>query len=310
MLQDAATDAPPAEAPAAPAIDVAKAAEQLAEDPGEAITRWTKALWAVAENYGPRVIGALIIIILAYLIAGWVRRVVIKTFERAKLDKTLAKFLGNLAKGAIIIFAFITSAGTLGADTTSFAAVLAAAGLAIGLALQGNLGNLASGVLLLIFRPFKIGDAVVVAGQAGVVDGIDLFTTNIDTGDHRRIIVPNGAIFSGVIENQTHHPRRVTSVKVAVSPAVSMEDARQVLRGALDRVLEEPGAVRDPAPALAMIDLNPVPTWEAGVTCETARLGPVRERLLREVKLAVDAAKIAPPPPVQEIRIVNLPAQS
>jgi small conductance mechanosensitive channel len=261
--------------------------------------------WTVTK--GPGVLAALVLLVLAWVVAGAVRRLIIRTTTRAKVDLTLAKFFGTLAKWGIIVFAVVTCMGTLGINTTSLAAVIGAAGLAIGLALQGNLGNLAAGVLLLIFRPFKIGDAVVVAGQAGVIDGIDLFTTNLDTVDNRRITVPNNAIFSGVIENQTRHPHRRVDIVVPVAAAAKMDDVHRALTGAVERVQAlGQGALKDPAASVVMSELAP-PTWTVSLWTETARFAPVRLALVRELKLAVDGAKVGPTPPVTEIRVISLP---
>lgn len=269
---------------------------------------WDQAVGWVTTK-GPAVLIALLLLVAAWVVASIVRRVIIKAMTRSKIEITLAKFFGNLAKWGIIVFAVVTCMGTLGINTTSLAAVVGAAGLAIGLALQGNLGNLAAGVLLLVFRPFKVGDAVIVAGQAGVVDGIDLFTTNLDTPDNRRIIVPNNAIFSGVIENQSRHPRRRLDLNIPVGGAVKMDEAERVLKEAVDRVMAStPGAVRDPAPAIVMSELAP-PTWTVSVWAETGSFGAVRLALVRELKGAVDAARIGPTPPVTEVRVTALPEQ-
>lgn len=265
------------------------------------------ATWVITK--GPAVVIALVLLVAAWIVASIVRRVIVKGMTRSKIDVTLAKFFGNLAKWAIIVFAVVTCMGTLGINTTSLAAIVGAAGLAIGLALQGNLGNLAAGVLLLVFRPFKIGDSVIVAGQAGVVDGIDLFTTNLDTADNRRIIVPNNAIFSGVIENQSRHPRRRVDVTVPVSGAIKMEDVLHALSGAVERVQASgAGALRDPAPTIVMSELAP-PTWTVSMWATTSSFGAVRLELVRQLKLAVDAAKIGPTPPVTEVRLTALPEQ-
>jgi small conductance mechanosensitive channel len=304
-MQEATT---PAATTAAPSVQAAtEVVAKVASDPVGTLERLTHQATDWLFTTGPSILLALILLTIAWIVAASVRGLIIRVTQQAKMDITLGKFLGNLAKWAIIIFALITVAGTLGISTTGFAAAVGAAGLAIGLALQGNLGNLAAGVLILIFRPFKIGDAVVVAGQSGVVDGIDLFTTNLDTGDNRRVIIPNNAIFSGVIENQSHHPRRVTSIRVPIAPTVEIDRAERILRAAVERVLSQPGAVRDPGPAVTLADLNPVPLWDVAIWAETSKILAVREQLLREVKGAIDAEKIGPAPAVQEIRIVGMP---
>jgi small conductance mechanosensitive channel len=262
--------------------------------------------WDWLIDKGPAILAALVLLVVGWIIASWVRRITRAAAERAQIDKTLAKFFGNLAKWAILAFTVVTCLGTLGINTTSVAAILGAAGLAVGLALQGNLGNLASGVLLLIFRPFKVGDAVIVAGQAGVVDGIDLFTTNLDTADNRRIIVPNNAIFSGVIENQTHHPRRVITVTVPVNPEIDIDRAQAVLLGAAQRVANAgQGAIKDPAPAVGLAELTgPALLYAVTIHAETPSVLAVRPRLLREIKETVDREGLAPPAPVQLVKQV------
>lgn len=259
-----------------------------------------------AASRGPGVLATLVLFVVAWFISKWVRKLVISALTRAKVDLLLAKFFGNIARWIIVVFAFVTCLGTLGIETTSLAAIIGAAGLAVGLALQGNLGNLASGILLLIFRPFKIGDIVVVAGQAGVIDGIDLFTTNLDTADNRRIIIPNGQIFGGVIENQSHHPRRSLTINVPVSAAADLDEATRVLLDAAMRMIKQtPGALADPASTVTLAELAPTTIFSVTIWGETARFAGLRPALLREIKLAIDAAGLAPLPPMQVVKQVN-----
>lgn len=259
-----------------------------------------------AKSKGPDVGLALALLLVAWFFSKWIRRTVIRGFSRAHVDITLGKFFGNLAKWSILIFALVTCAGTLGVPTATFATIIGAAGLAIGLALQGNLSNLASGVLLLIFRPFKVGDSVIVAGQAGIIDGIDLFTTYLDTADNRRIIVPNSAIFSGVIENQTHHDRRVVSLNVPVSAALNADFSKKKLGEALDRVVAAtPGALKDPAPGIVLAEIFPTTTWTVSIHAETASFATVRQALLREIRTTIDENGLAPPAPVQLVKHVS-----
>ncbi len=269
------------------------------------LTRLPHQLLEFAKSRGPDVGLALALLIVAWFFSGWIRRAVIRGFSRASVDLTLGKFFGNLARWSVLAFAIITCAGTLGMPTATFATIIGAAGLAIGLALQGNLSNLASGVLLLIFRPFKVGDAVIVAGQSGIIDGIDLFTTYLDTADNRRIIVPNSAVFSGVIENQTHHGRRVVTFNVPVSGTINPEFSQKKLREALDRVVAStPGALADPAPAVVLAEIFPTITWTISVHAQTAKFPAVRQAVLREIKTTLDEHALAPPPPVQLVRHV------
>lgn len=259
--------------------------------------------WAFER--GPGVLAALVLLILAWIVSSWLRRLVIKGLVRAHVDITVAKFFANLSRWAVLCFAIVTSLGTLGMNTTSLAAVIGAAGIAIGLALQGSLGNLASGVLLLIFRPFKVGDAVIVAGQAGTVDGIDLFTTNLDTLDNRRIVVPNGAIFNGIIENQTRHPVRKVLVNVPVTG--DMHKAQAALLAAARRALAARGANPDPPPAVTLAEITPAVVYTVSVWSSTAEYAGVRETLLREVRATLDTEGHGPVPPTTNLHVLSMP---
>lgn len=262
--------------------------------------------WAVAK--GPSILAALIILFIAWIVAGWLRRLIISATTRAHVDTTLGKFLGNLAKWAVLGFSVTICLNVVGVPATTFAAVIAAIGLAVGLALQGNLGNLASGVLLLIFRPFKVGDSVIVAGQAGVVESIDLFTTNLDTGDNRRVIVPNGAICGGVIENQSHHERRCLTISVQTSGTLDLNQTQAALEAAARSFAGKyNGALTDPAPTVALTEIAPAPTWSIGVWINTAAFAAAKPVLLAEVKHAMDKGGLGVPPPVTNISVVAMP---
>jgi small conductance mechanosensitive channel len=305
LLQDSP---PPAEAPAEKpqlGVDVNKVTQEFMTDPTSAMGRWMDVGWDMLKIHGPGVIGAFIIMFIAYALAKWARGFVIRGCNRAKIDITLGKFFGNMAKWAILIFGVVTAAGTVGISTTGFAALIGAAGLAIGLALQGNLGNLAAGVLLLVFRPFKIGDSVIVAGQTGIIDGIDLFTTNVDTADNRRVIVPNGAIFGGVIENQTHHPRRRIDVTATIAGSHDIEKSREILRGVISRVIEAGiGAIADAPNAVTLNEVFPNQVWSINLWAQTAKFGAVRERLLIELRTTIDREQVSPGAAVQLVRHV------
>ncbi|MCA3004913.1 MAG: mechanosensitive ion channel [Planctomycetaceae bacterium] len=293
------------------AADVSKAAVEVAREKVERGVNFVESFTTKAADWfvtqGPAVVATLLLLVAAWFIAAWVRRLVLRGLTRAQVDLTLSKFLANLVKWAIIIFAVIACLGTFGVNTTSFAALIGAAGLAVGLALQGNLGNLASGVLLLIFRPFKIGDSVIVAGQAGVVDGIDLFTTNLDTGDNRRIVVPNSAIFSGVIENQTRHPRRRADVTLAVNGGLAYDRVRSSLLAAAERVAgSTPGVVTDQPVGVGLNDLHPAQTWTVSVWAETTSHAAVRQALLRELKQTIETDGLGAPGPSMDVRIKEM----
>jgi small conductance mechanosensitive channel len=260
-------------------------------------------------DYTPRVLGVLILLSVGWIIAGWVRRAINRMFANSKVDLTLVKFLANASRWIILVLSILACLGTFGLNVTSFATVLGAAGLAIALGFQGSLSNLAAGIMLMVFRPFKIGDVVVIAGQLGVVDGIDLFTTYLDTPDNRRIVLPNSQIFGNIIENITYHPRRRTDVKVGVVYAADIDRTREVLEDAAKRVVESvPGALAEPPPQVILIDLGASSVnWEVRVWAESKQFFPVRQGSTTMVKKALDTAGIGIPFPQMDVWIKQVP---
>lgn len=247
-------------------------------------------LRAAATTYGMKVLGALVFLLLAWIVAGWISRLVSRGLTRAKLDLTLSKFLATATKWAVIAMSIVACLGIFGIQTASFAAVIGAAGLAIGLAFQGSLSNLAAGAMLLVFRPFKVGDAVVVAGQSGIVDEIELFTTQLDTADNRRIILPNSAIFGTVIENQSYHAFRRGTINLCISYDAGVDQTRAVLTEAVHSVRDqEPSKAAE----IALAKLGPSGMdWEVRVWAPTPKLGAVLENAAVAVKNALDGAGI------------------
>jgi small conductance mechanosensitive channel len=246
----------------------------------------TLSLWAV------RAVVALTILVSAWLVASWIRAAIKRGTSRARLDPTLSSFLANATKWAILTLAALTALEVFNVQPTSFAAILAAMGLAIGLAFQGTLSNIASGVLILVFRPFKLGDNVVIAGQSGNVSEIDLFTTALDTPDGRRVIVPNAQIAGAAIENQSHHPKRRAEILLNVafdaSPAATRNALAAAARDALDC-----GGLSVPPPEVTMTDFGKASVqWAVRVWAPTTRFGEVRTRMLESAKRELDQAGI------------------
>ncbi|NNK40097.1 MAG: mechanosensitive ion channel, partial [Winogradskyella sp.] len=159
--------------------------------------KWIETGYDILTNYGPKLITGILI----YIIGSWVIRLILKGVKKAMTkqgyDESLKKFLINLSRWALRILLIVVVLGTIGVETTSFAAILAAAGLAIGLALQGSLANFAGGVLIMIFRPFKIGDLIEAQGETGTVREIEIFTTKLTGLSNRDIIIPNGILSNG-----------------------------------------------------------------------------------------------------------------
>lgn len=185
--------------------------------------------------YGLKVLAAIAIFFAGKWLAKKAVGIAKNLMLKAKIDETLVSFCGNILNGLALAFVIIASLNQLGVETTSLAAVIAAAGLAIGLALQGSLSNLAAGVMIILFRPFKIGDYVEAGGTAGTVEEISIFTTIFKTPDNRQVIVPNNSITSGVIVNFSAKSERRVDLVVGVGYGDDLSKVKQVLT----RIVEE-----------------------------------------------------------------------
>lgn len=244
-------------------------------------------------QYGFRVLAALGFLIVALYAASLAARATRRALERGHIEPTLAAFCSNIARALILVMAVLTCMGIVGIPVTSFAAMLGAGGLAVGLALQGALSNIAAGAALSITRPFKVGDSVVVAGQRGIVDEIGLFSTILHTDDNRRIIIPNGQIFGTIIENMTHHPVRRLTVVVQVALDEDVDGTRGVLLNSLRNL---PGIESNPTPSVVLTGMTDAAIeWEIHAWARIERLAAARESVIRELKRALEAAGIQRP---------------
>ena len=195
----------------------------------------------------------LILLFLAWTISAWLSSFVARGLRRVKFDETLTRFISKLVRWVILLLVGLMCLSYFGVETTSFAAVIGAAGLAIGLAFQGTLSNFAAGAMLLIFRPYKVGDVVNVAGSLGKVYEIALFTTAIDTFDNRRFIIPNSQISDAVIENITYHSVRRIEIAVGTAYDADIDATREALEKASNSV---DLCVSDPEPAVVLTGLG------------------------------------------------------
>ena len=205
-----------------------------------------------AVEYGPKVLGAIII----YIIGSWIIKKLTnmakKVMAKSKYDESLQKFLLNLLTWALKIVLILAVIGKLGVETTSFAAILAAAGLAVGLALQGSLSNFAGGVLIMIFKPYRIGDLVEAQGVLGVVKEIEIFTTKMVSPENKLLIVPNGAMANGNITNYTAEGKIRVDTVIGVAYE---EDIKQVKEVLLEVLTSNPKVLKDPAPSVNVLEL-------------------------------------------------------
>ncbi|MDP8236244.1 MAG: mechanosensitive ion channel [Candidatus Erginobacter occultus] len=204
-------------------------------------------------EYGLKLIGAVLILIVGRILSGLLRKLVTRILGRLKTDPAIVSFSGTLVYVLILIFTVVAALANLGVEMTSFIALIGAAGLAIGFALQGTLGNFAAGILILIFRPFKIGDWISAAGVLGRVSEIQIFETVLVTADNIRITVPNGKIYGDVIENITTLGTRRLEVEVGISYSSSIKKAHEIL---LNLCRSDPRVLAEPAPQAVVSELG------------------------------------------------------
>ena len=206
----------------------------------------------IATRWGLQILGAIAVLILGRIVAGAVAGGVQKAMRKANTDEALVRFVGSLARFAILTFALIAALDLFGIQTTSFIAVLGAAGLAVGLALQGSLSNFASGVLILLFKPFRIGDVIDAGGSKGKIADIGILTTTMNTPDNQKIILPNSAIMGGTITNVNAYDTRRVDLVAGIGYGDDMAKAQAVL----ERIVgSHPKVLKDPAPTIKVVEL-------------------------------------------------------
>ena len=248
-------------------------------------------------EYTPKVITALLILIVGLFLIKIVIKSVKKLMNKGGVDITLQKFLGNLGGWTLKILLFIVVISKLGVETTSFAAILAAAGLAVGLALQGSLANFAGGVLIMIFKPFKIDDLIEAQGQIGVVKEIEIFTTKLIGLSNKEIIIPNGVMSNGTILNYSTEGTRRVDLVIGVSYDADIKKTKEVLMNVLT---SHPKVLKDPAPGVTVSELaDSSVNFAVRPWCKTEHYWDVYFEVTENVKLALDKAGIEIPYPHQ-----------
>lgn len=205
------------------------------------------------SSYGMKILGALIIFTIGKWIARRIQHVIVKLMQRNKVDDTLVSFIESIVYIMLMVVVILASINTLGVQTTSFVAILGAAGLAIGLALQGTLGNVGSGVLLISFRPFKMGDFVTVGGETGTVAGISIFATTLHTLDNKVVIVPNAAVSGGNITNFSARETRRIDLIFGIGYGDDLRKAKSILE---DIMKEDSRILSEPAPFVGVSELG------------------------------------------------------
>lgn len=257
-----------------------------------------------ALDWAMNILLAIVILLFGLWLASRVHKAICRIGEKYdRLDDTLFRFFGSLARYAILAFVGIAVLNRFGVETTSIVALLGAAGLAVGLALQGTMSNLAAGVMLLIFRPYKVGDFVEAGGKFGKVTEIDLFTSIMQTFDNQHIIIPNSKIWGEQIINHSHYEIRGVDMHFGVAYKENTDAARKVI----DQVLaEHPHILKDPAPFVEVETLNNSSVdFLVRPFCKGEHYFDVLYSIPEQIKKGLDAANIEIPFPHRKVIVVN-----
>jgi small conductance mechanosensitive channel len=257
-------------------------------------------------QYGVNIISALIILFIGNLIVKAVANSVAKVLQKKKMDRAVVEFIHGLVRYLLFVIVLIAALGRLGVQTASVVAVIGAAGLAVGLALQGSLSNFAAGVLIVAFRPFKSGDYVEIGGVAGSVDSIQIFQTVLTTPDNKMVVVPNGSVIGSPITNYSRHDTRRIDLMIGVSYGADLQKTKELLAKICEsdeRVLKEPG-VQVGVHTLADSSVNfVVRPWVS-----TAEYWNVYFDLMQAIKEGLDKEGIEIPFPQMDVHMNKVEA--
>ncbi len=255
----------------------------------------------LAMTSGLKILGAITLLIIGRLIAGTVRKITRKALEKADVDPTLVPFLSKLTYYFVLIVVVIAVLGVFGVQTASLVAVLGAAGLAVGLALQGTLSNFSAGVMLLFFRPFKLGDFIDAGGTTGSVEEIGVFATTLKSPDNVKIVVPNAQVYGQTIKNFNGFETRRVDMEVGISYNDDIPKAMEVIRGI---VAADPRVLPEPEPVVAVSNLGDssvdlvIRPWCAG-----SDYWALRWDLNQRIKVGLEAAGCSIPYPQTEVHL-------
>lgn len=260
-------------------------------------------LGPIALSWGGRIVAAVLIFVIGRWVAIGLTAWISKAVTRAGVDETLKRFFHSLIYMTLMVFVVLTAVGALGVPTTNFLAIVGAAGLAVGLALKDSLSNFSSGVMLVFFRPFKVGDYVETGGVAGTVHSIGIFSTVVKTPDNRVITVPNGLIYGGTITNYSAEPTR----RIDLVIGISYDDDVALAKSLIEEVLKADARVlADPPPGLMLLELGDssvniaVRPW-----VESADYWAVRADVLERCKRAIEEHGMSIPYPQRDVHIVG-----
>ncbi len=258
----------------------------------------------IALTYGPKLVMAIVTLIVGLWIIKMVKKGIVKVLDRTNLDSSIKPYLAGMLATLLKVLLIITVAGMIGIQTTSFIAILGAAGLAVGMALQGSLANFAGGILILLFKPIKVGDYIQAQGFEGVVKEIQIFVTVLTTLDNQTVYLPNGALGNGPIQNLTVEENRRVDMTFGVSYDDDLDKTRSVIKAVLDKnakILKTPAAdilVSEHGDSSVNFAVRP---W-----CKTADYWDVYFYCHEEIKKAFDREKISIPYPHSEVFMHNV----
>lgn len=268
----------------------------------ETLEGYAENLAPLAVEYGMGVIGAVLILIAGWIVAGWAaKRVTKQASSSENIDDTLVPILAKTTRILIIIVTILAVLSQFGVETTSLVAVLGASALAVGLALQGTLSNVAAGVMLLILRPFKIGDAVSIGGTMGVIDEIGLFTTEMHSFDNIGISMPNSRVWGNEIQNLNRFDNRRVDMEFGIGYGDDMDLAIKLIKEVLD---EDERVMEEPAPLIAISNLGDssvdirVRPWT-----HRSNVWPLRYDITKKVKERFDANGVSIPFPQRDVHL-------
>lgn len=259
---------------------------------------------SVAADYLLSAVAFIGILVIGRYVANWLRDKIRDGLDSPGVDRTLTRFAGNFVYYAVFLLAVFAALQTVGVEIASFVAVLAAAGFAIGLALQGTLANFAAGIMLLIFRPFGVGDYVDVAGETGFVKDIQLFFTRLRTRENRLIVIPNGDIFDSTIENIFAYDEIRVDCDVGTDYPADIDETREVLLEAARSVEDR---LQEKGEQAALVGLGDSSiNWQVRVWATPDNYFRLRQELTRQVKYHLDEAGIGIPYPQRDVHLDEL----
>lgn len=290
------------------------AGEQIAvtqvADAAASVSRWDKIVDTVIDyalKFGKNILVAIVVYFVANRLIKWVLKLMTKALNRGKLEPIVVKFVYSIIKVGLYVLLFMAIVSILGIPTTTFVTLFGTVTLSVGLALQGSLANFAGGVLILIFKPFKVGDYIMACGDEGTVVGIDVFYTKLATIDNKVVVIPNGTLANSSVKNVTTMEQRRIDIQVGISYESDISAAKEVLRGVIEK---NENVLKDKPATVYVISLDASQvTLETRTWVKTEAYWDTRWTLIEQYKRALDANGIEIPFNQLSVTIKNTPEQ-